>query len=276
MTPTVETGKQDREGLRDLAVEAGGLDLVDHDLVGGSQDFEALRRDFAEDADGQARAGERVTPDDIVGQAQVFADHADLVLEEVAQRLDQLEAELGGQAADVVVQLDVGGLAGRPVAGLDHVRVERALGEEPGVRDLAGLGLEHLDELVADDLALLLRVGHAGQGREEWLDQSTTCRSIWKWSRKVETSSPARCGAAGRCPRRCRRAGRRWPGGAATAVTEESTPPQRPQMTVASPDLLADGLDRLGDEVAHLPVAGAAADVVEEVVQDLRAFGRVA
>ena len=33
-------------------------------------------------------------------------------------------------------------------------------------------------------------------------------------------------------------------------------------------DLLADGLDRLGDEVAHLPVAGAAADVVEEVLED--------
>ena len=57
----------------------------------------------------QARAGEGVTPDDVLGQAQVLADHADLVLEEVAQGLDQLEAELGGQAADVVVELDVGG-----------------------------------------------------------------------------------------------------------------------------------------------------------------------
>ena len=62
--------------------------------------------DFAEAADGQARAGERVPPDDFLGQAELQAELADFVLEQVAQRLDQLEAELRRQAADVVVQLD--------------------------------------------------------------------------------------------------------------------------------------------------------------------------
>ena len=47
-----------------------------------------------------------------------------------AQRLDQLEVHVVGQAADVVVALDLGGVAG---ARLDDVGVERALHEEAGV-----------------------------------------------------------------------------------------------------------------------------------------------
>ena len=46
---------------------------------------------------------------------------------------------------------------------LDDVRVEGALGQEPGALDLHRLALEHVDEGGADDLALLLRVGNALQ-----------------------------------------------------------------------------------------------------------------
>ena len=84
----------------------------------------------ADDPDGQAGAGEGMTPDDLLGQAQDFADLADFVLEQFAQWLDQFEAQLLGQAADVVMQLDVGGGAGVAVAAFDHVGIERALGEE--------------------------------------------------------------------------------------------------------------------------------------------------
>ena len=72
--------------------------------------------------------GERVPPDDLGGQPELLADQAHLVLEQRAQRLDQLELEVVGQAADVVVGLDVGGA--RAAAGLDDVGVERALHEE--------------------------------------------------------------------------------------------------------------------------------------------------
>ena len=72
--------------------------------------------------------GERLAPDDLGGQAELLADQADLVLEQRAQRLDQLELEVVGQAADVVVGLDVGGAGA--AAGLDDVGVERALDEE--------------------------------------------------------------------------------------------------------------------------------------------------
>jgi hypothetical protein len=62
-------------------------------------------------------------------QAQLATQRADLVLEQLAQRFDQLQAHLLGQAAHVVVRLDRhGGAAGkRPIQS--H-RVERALGEE--------------------------------------------------------------------------------------------------------------------------------------------------
>ena len=117
--------------------------------------------------------GERLAPDDGLGQAELEADPPHLVLEQGAERLDERELEVVGQAADVVVALDVGGAGA--AAGLHDVRVERALHEEvdrlavgAGVGDdLAGGGLEHPDELAPDDLALLLRIADPGQGREE-------------------------------------------------------------------------------------------------------------
>ena len=42
----------------------------------------------------------------LLGQAELAAERAHLVLEELAQRLDQLELHALGQAADIVVRLD--------------------------------------------------------------------------------------------------------------------------------------------------------------------------
>ena len=137
----------------------------DDDRVGFAQRVELVAGDFAEAADGEAGAGERVPPDDFFRQAELQAELADFVFEQVAQRLDEVEAELGGQAADVVVELDrVGRAVGRGAA-FDHVGVERALGQELGVFDFAGLGGEAFDERVADDAAFFLRIGNAGERR---------------------------------------------------------------------------------------------------------------
>ena len=62
------------------------------------------------------------------GQPELLADQPDLVLEQRAQRLDELELEVVGQPAHVVVGLDVRGAGA--AAGLHHVGVERALHEE--------------------------------------------------------------------------------------------------------------------------------------------------
>ena len=74
----------------------------------------AGRRDFAEDAHGEAGAGERLAPDDFLGQAQFETELAHFVLEQTFQRLDQRELHVLGQPADVVMALDErGGIAAR-------------------------------------------------------------------------------------------------------------------------------------------------------------------
>ena len=60
------------------------------------------------------------------------------------------------------------------------------------------------------------------------------------------------------------------------AVTDESTPPDRPQMTRSVADALPQFRHGLLEERADLPQALAAADVVEEIVQDAAAVRRVA
>ena len=109
------------------------------------------------------------------GSTELEAHLADLVLEEGAQRLDELELEVVGQPADVVVTLDVG--CALAPAGLDDVGIERALHEPLDrvvlvatvMHDVARRLLEDADELLADRLALGLRIGDAGQRGEEAL-----------------------------------------------------------------------------------------------------------
>ena len=87
-----------------------------HDGVGAAQHRQVGRGDRAEEADGQAGAGEGLALDDLVRQAERAADRAHFVLEEEAQRLDQLELHVVGQAADVVMRLDL--LRGARVRGV--------------------------------------------------------------------------------------------------------------------------------------------------------------
>ena len=109
------------------------------------------------------------------GRPELAADRAHLVLEQGAQRLDELELQVVRQPADVVVALDVGGAGS--AAALHDIRIQGALHEEAdrlavggGLRDELGLGLlEGADELAPDDLALLLGVADAGERGQEAL-----------------------------------------------------------------------------------------------------------
>ena len=96
--------------------------------------------------------------DEGAGQAELAAERAHLVLEQFAQRLDQLQVHALGQAADVVVRLDGDRRPAGERHALDDVGIERALRQELGAADLAGLGLEHVDEQAADGLALVFGI----------------------------------------------------------------------------------------------------------------------
>src|SRR6266851_4308593 len=159
---------QHRERLPHLPVQAVSLDLVDHDPIGVAKDLQALGCHLAEAADGQPGTWERLAIHHLLGHPELEPDRPYLVLEEVAQWLDELEAEPGRQTADIVVRLDLH-RGGRDVGRgrLDHVRVKGALREEVDVAQARRLRFEDGDELSADDPALLLRVDHTFQGGEE-------------------------------------------------------------------------------------------------------------
>ena len=80
--------------------------------------------------------------DEAGGQAEFVAQRADLVLEKLAQRFDQLQAHFLGQAADIVVALDGDRGAARKAHRFNDIRVEGALGEERRALDPVGIVLE--------------------------------------------------------------------------------------------------------------------------------------
>ena len=226
---------QHAEGLPQLPVQPGLADLVLEDRVGLAQDLEPLaRRLAADDPDRQARPRERLAPDEPLGQAELGADRPDLVLEQRAQRLDQLELEVIGQPADVVVGLDRG-RAGA-AAGLDHVGVQGPLDEELDVVELRGLLLEHPDELGCRSACASPRDRSrpaAGPGTA----RRHRPRRAGRGSGRGTPRSPGRprsCASAR--GRRTRRSSRspiaRW---TSSAATLESTPPESPQIARPSP-----------------------------------------
>ena len=89
-----------------LASSTRVAQLLDEDRVGAAQQVGVFLLHLAEDAHAQARARERMAVHHLVRQAERHAELAHLVLEQVAQRLEQLQAQRLGQAADVVVALD--------------------------------------------------------------------------------------------------------------------------------------------------------------------------
>src|SRR5712692_10069072 len=106
--------------------------------------------------------------EEIAREAELRAEPPHLVLEELAHRLDQLEAQLFGKTSDVVVRLDD---RRRALDGdrFDHVGIERSLREVPRVGNRFRFLLEDFDEGSADDAALLFRVRDPGEKREKEL-----------------------------------------------------------------------------------------------------------
>ena len=157
--------QQYHAGLPDVIVQAVLAHLGDEDVVGVLQYAHFLGGDFAQYAHGQAGAREGVAAYQMLGHAQLPSDGAYFVLEERAQRFAQLQVHFLGQSADVVVALDGGaGDAQRLYA----VGVYCALRQPFDILDFAGFLIEDVDEALADDFALGLRVGDSGQFVEEF------------------------------------------------------------------------------------------------------------
>src|SRR5574337_1176486 len=162
--------KEHREGLTGLVVQIGLAQFVDEDRVGACQQLGVFALHFAQDAHAEAGPRERMAVDHRARQAELDADPAYFVLEQFAQRLDQLQLHVRRQTADVVMALDDVSLAGFAAGRFDHVRIDRALRQPlhpaPGGNQLFRFLVENFHEQAADDLALGFRIGHAFEGLE--------------------------------------------------------------------------------------------------------------
>src|SRR5439155_6707154 len=114
--------------------------------------------DGPEHARRETRSGERMPPEDVLWDAELGADAADLILEEAPERLDDFERHDLGKAADVVMRLDASARLRVPRSRLDDVRVDRALHKEVHVPHPLGLLLEAAHELFANKRPLPLRL----------------------------------------------------------------------------------------------------------------------
>ena len=256
-----------------MAVEAGGADLLLQDRVGGAEDVEPLLVDLAaDDADRQAGAGEGLAPDHPLGQAELGADGTDLVLEQHPQRLDQLELEIVGQAADIVVRLDRRRVV--TAARLDHVGVERALDQIGGILELGRLLLEDTDELATDDLALALGLVLAGElvekallgfdvdeGDAELLEGGDHLLGLVQPHQAVIDEDAGQLLANRFMDEQCRDRG----------VDAAGEPADHPRL----PHLGLDLLHLFGDHRLRRPLLDAAGDIAQEAGEDLGPIGGV-
>ena len=154
------------ERLPNVAVEPGSLNLAHEDVVRFSQDIEALSCHLPENADRKARARKRLAEQELVVEAKLTAELTHFVLEELAQRLHELELQMLGKSAHIVMALDdVGRSFDRDA--LDDVRIEGPLHEETGIGDRGRFFGEDIDELASDDLAFLLRIDDPVELSEE-------------------------------------------------------------------------------------------------------------
>ena len=193
------------------------------------------------------------------------------------ERLQQLERQSLGQTAHVVVGLDRDRRAAQGRKRLDDVGIESALHQEPDVLPhLLGLGLEHVDEGVADATPLLLGVGDAGEPLQKTVagihhpevDAEVAAERLLYLVPLVEPQESVVHEDAGQpLAHRTVHQHRRHRG--VHAAREAADHP------LLGPDHLPDAGDLGLDEVSRRPVGRATADLEEEVVEDLAAPRRV-
>ena len=214
-------------------------------------------------------------PDDLIGQSQHAAQLADFVLEQLAERLHQFEAQLRRQAAHVVVQLDARGGPRVAMAALDHVGVQGALREELCLGNVLCGVLEDINKSMPDATALFLRIGDARKVREELLarvgDTQVNLeviaeRAFDQFSLAVAQQTGIDENAVQLRANRLMQQ-RRDDGG----VDAARKAAHHVSIADLSPHLGRHGLG----EVAHPPIATGLAHLVHEVAQQVHAMGRV-
>ena len=155
--------QQHNKSLLNLSVQTCGVQFFDQDGVRFAQDSEAIRFNGTEAANSQSGAWEGVSPDHFFGKPKFCAHPPNLVLEQVPQGFDQFKSQLCRQSTHVVVRLDGGSRSVRVGATFDDIGVQGSLCQKAGIGDGPGFFPKDVDEGLADDFALSLRIGDTGQ-----------------------------------------------------------------------------------------------------------------
>ena len=159
--------QQHGKGLPDLVIQTRLANGIQIHCIRSPQDIQLFRGDFARHTDGKAGARERVPSDQAFGKTQLAPKFAHFILEQLTQRFDKLQLHFLWQPAHIVMRLDGYRIAAGRRNALDHIRIQCALRQKGCPFDTVCLFIKHLDEAGTDDLALLFRVGHAGQLTKE-------------------------------------------------------------------------------------------------------------
>src|SRR5262249_44742947 len=138
--------KQHGKCLSGLAIPACLLQLIEKNGIGLAERLETLFGDLSQTAHSQSRARKRMAPDGSLRQPQLQAQSAHLVLEQILEWLNQLKAELRGQAADIVVSLNCGSGTVHRAAAFDDIRIQRALSQKANILDMLCFFFEDIDE----------------------------------------------------------------------------------------------------------------------------------
>ena len=144
------------------------LELANEDGVTLADDPQTILGDHTRAAHRKPRTGKWMTMQNVVRNSQRSTERANLILEELCQGLEHLALSLQFKNAidAVVMGLDLRGLRSRIRCAFDHIRIKRSLGEHFSITDRIP---EHIDEQVANDHALFLRVINAIKRRHETL-----------------------------------------------------------------------------------------------------------
>src|SRR6059058_2104603 len=145
--------QEDREGLTHAIVEIVPAQLLDVDRIRAPQELGVLGAHLAEDPHREPRSGEGVAMGELARQPELGAEPAHLVLEQLAQRLDELETHPLGEPAHVVVRLDDLRLAGARTGKAQVIKSHHNVG---GLPERMRLKLvEPLRELFKDEVRRL-------------------------------------------------------------------------------------------------------------------------
>ena len=249
--------------------------LGDKDVVRQLKSLNKFSLNLAEYPNTEARARKRVPKNHFARQAEFETDLPDFVFKQFAQWLDQRHAHIIGQAADVVVRLDNLCLARGRTGRFDDVGIYSSLREPFDVFEFLCLFVKYLDKHAADDFAFVFRIRLTRKRIKESIRRIYTnhfdTEMLGERPHNLVTFVVAEKSVvdeytsqliANRFVQQCRNHRRIH----ATRQAEQNLP-------VAN--AFANIHDRICDNIAGRPVAGTAANVMHETVENLLPLQRV-